>query len=55
MKNVYSYLLSSLPKKIIASTFVFMAVLLPISSISAAAVKLESSIEIGRASCRERV
>lgn len=46
MKNVYSYLLSSLPKKIIASTFVFMAVLLPISSISAAAVKLESSIGV---------
>lgn len=46
MKNVFSYMFSSLPKKLIASALVAMAILIPVSTISAATVQLEGSIGV---------
>ncbi|MFO0882037.1 MAG: PKD domain-containing protein [Candidatus Saccharimonadales bacterium] len=46
MKNVFSYMFSSLPKKLIAAALIAMAIIIPVSTISAASVKLEGSIGV---------
>lgn len=46
MKNAFRYVFSSLPKKLLASALIAMAVIVPVSTISAATVKLEGSIGV---------
>jgi len=46
MKNVFSYVLKALPKKLFAAALLTMAVMIPASTVSAATVQLEGALGV---------